>query len=52
VNQLKSYGMSQKIGEELLENMYLLNKEYGYYAGADLAESLSVRHSPSVPVSG
>jgi len=44
--------MSQKIGEELLENMYLLNKEYGYYAGADLAESLSVRHFPSVPVSG
>jgi hypothetical protein len=42
VNKLKSYGMSQKIGEEILENMYLFNKEYGYYAGADLAESHSV----------
>lgn len=44
--------MSQKIGEEMLENMCLLNKEYGYYAGADLAESLSVRHFPSIPNSG
>ena len=43
VNTLKGYGMSDKIAEEMLENMYLLNKEYGYYAGAELKESLSVR---------
>jgi len=42
VEQLKGFGMNQKISGELLENMYLLNKEYGYYAGADLAESHSV----------
>ena len=46
VKTLKGYGMSDKIAEEMLENMYLLNKEYGYYAGADLKESLSV----SLPV--
>ena len=42
VNTMKGYGMSDKIAEEMLENMYLLNKGYGYYAGAELKESLSV----------
>ena len=42
VQTLKGYGMSDKIAEEMLENMYLMNKEYGYYAGAELKESLSV----------
>lgn len=42
VAKLQSFGMPQRIGEELLENMYLLNKEFGYYAGADLAESNAV----------
>jgi hypothetical protein len=39
---LKGYGLPERIAEELLENAYLLNKEFGYYAGADLAESHSV----------
>lgn len=43
VAKLQSYGMSQRIAEELMENMLLLNKEYGYYAGAALAESNAVR---------
>jgi hypothetical protein len=42
INTMKGNGMPDKIAEEMLENMYLLNKEYGYYAGADLKESLSV----------
>jgi hypothetical protein len=42
VEKLKGYGLPERIAEELLENAYLLNKEVGYYAGADLAESHSV----------
>ena len=49
LNTLKGFGMSDKIAEEMLENMYLLNKEYGYYAGAKLDESLSVSYL--IPVS-
>lgn len=32
----------KRIADELLENMILLNKEYGYYVGADLGDSNSV----------
>jgi hypothetical protein len=46
--KLQSYGMPEKIAEELLENMLLLNREYGYYGGADLAESNAVSPWPEV----
>ena len=39
---LGSMGMPPKIQEELLQNMKLLGKEYGYYAGADLKPSQKV----------
>ena len=39
---LGSMGMPDKIQEELLQNMKLLGKEYGYYAGADLKDSQRV----------
>lgn len=39
---LGSAGMSEKIQEELLENMRLLEKEYGYYSGTDLKPSQKV----------
>lgn len=42
VKTFKGYGMSDKIAAEMLQNMYLLNKEYGCDAGAASEESLSV----------
>lgn len=42
---LAGHGMPQHAAEELTENMILFNKQYGYYNGADLAESNRVRCS-------
>ncbi|WRT63446.1 uncharacterized protein IL334_000351 [Kwoniella shivajii] len=39
---LAYFGMPEKVQVELLENMHLLNPEFGYYAGADLTESHSI----------
>ncbi|WWD18262.1 hypothetical protein CI109_102712 [Kwoniella shandongensis] len=39
---LGNFGMPEPVQVEMLENMLLLNKEFGYYAGADLKESLSI----------
>jgi hypothetical protein len=39
---LASFGMPEKAQDELLENMKLLNKEFGYYSGGDLSDSHSV----------
>ncbi len=39
---LGSMGMPEKVQEELLQNMQLLGKEYGYYAGADVKATQKV----------
>ncbi|KAK4686160.1 hypothetical protein P7C73_g3972, partial [Tremellales sp. Uapishka_1] len=40
--------MPQHVAEEMLQNMHLLNKEYGYYEGKDLKESHSILTDPLV----
>ncbi|KAK8858378.1 hypothetical protein IAR55_002605 [Kwoniella newhampshirensis] len=45
---LASVGMPEKVQVELCENMHLMNKEFGYYAGEDLKESLSIVTDPLV----
>lgn len=46
---MKGMGMPDHGAEEMLQNMKLLNPEYGYYGGASLDESKAIVKEPLTP---
>ncbi|ORY30795.1 hscarg protein [Naematelia encephala] len=47
-NALLSNGMPDRVAEEILQNMHLLNDDYGYYSKEPLEESIKIVKEPLV----